>query len=104
MKENIIKLVQLGKIPNDNNMSDEVFNEYDTLLQIDEPLTYDEAELCVALFSDDCFDLNWALVHLIETVDYHNVERYKVLISKCNNAEFKEVLETRLKNYFEKHK
>ena len=99
MKENVTNLVKLGKIPNDSDMSDELFNQYDELIQIDEPLTIEEAELLITLFSDDCDDLNWGLLHTIETAfDADNIERYRALISKCNNAEFKEALETRLNN------
>ena len=99
MKENVTELVKLGKIPNDSDMSDELFNRYDELIQVDEPLTFDEAELLITLFSDDCDDLNWGLLHTIETVfDADNTERYRTLISKCNNAEFREALETRLNN------
>ena len=99
MKENIAELARLGKIPNDDEMPDDIFNKYDELLQFDEPLTYDEAELLIVLFSDDCLDLNWSLLHAIESVNFHDVERYKELISKCNNDEFKEILEIRLNNY-----
>ena len=99
MKENVTNLVKLGKIPNDSDMSDELFNQYDELIQIDEPLTIEEAELLITLFSDDCDDLNWGLLQTIETAfDADNIERYRALISKCNNAEFKEALETRLNN------
>ena len=102
MKENVVKLVKLGKIPNDNDMSDELFNQYDELIQIDEPLTFEEAELLITLFSDDCDDLNWGLLHVIESVGTHNIERYRELISKCNNPEFKETFEIRLNNSIEK--
>ncbi len=37
MKNNIIEFVKLGKIPNDNDMTNELFNRYDLLLQIEEP-------------------------------------------------------------------
>ena len=97
MKENVTELVKLGKIPNDSYMSDELFNRYDELIQIDEPLTFEEAELLITLFSDDCDDLNWGLLHTIETVfDTDNIERYRTLISKCNNSVFREALESRL--------
>ena len=32
IKENVIRLVTLGKIPNDSDMSNELFNEYDKLI------------------------------------------------------------------------
>ena len=103
MKENIIELAKLGKIPNDDDMSDEEFNRYDSLIYADEPLTYEEAEAVITLFSDDCCDLNWNLLHVIETVplaldDAESVQRYRELISKCPNPEFRETLETRLSN------
>ena len=97
MKENVTELVKLGKIPNDSDMSDELFNRYDELIQIDEPLTFEEAELLITLFSDDCDDLNWGLLHTIESVfDADNIERYRTLLSKCNTSVFKEALESRL--------
>ena len=99
MKEKIIELVNLGKIPNDNELSNEMFNKYDELVQIDEKLTFEEAESIISLFSDDCYDLNWGLLHLIETVDdQNNEERYRSLIARCNNAEFRDILEKRLNN------
>ncbi len=102
MKNNIIEFVKLGKIPNDNDMTNELFNRYDLLLQNEEPLTYEEAELIIMMFSDDCDDLNWALLHAIESVDFGDVERYKNLITKCNNIEFREILEIRLNNFLNK--
>ena len=104
MKENVMRLVTLGKIPNDNDMSDELFNQYDELIQMDEPLTFEEAELLITLFSDDCDDLNWGLLHMIESVGCNNIERYRKLISKCNDPEFRETLEIRLNNTLEKDK
>lgn len=102
MKDNIREFIRLGKIPNDKYMTNELFEQYDMLLQNEEPLTYEEAELIISMFSDDCDDLNWALLHTIESVDYFNVERYRKLISKCNNFEFRELLEIRFNNYLNK--
>lgn len=99
-----MKLVKLGKIPNNDDMSDEVFKHYDELIQTDEPLTFEEAELLITLFSDDCYDLNWGLLHTIESVEFHNTERYRELISKCNNPEFREMFEIRLNKFLEKNK
>ena len=102
MKNNITEFVKLGKIPNDNDMTNELFNQYDLLLQNEEPLTYDEAELIISMFSDDCDDLNWALLHAIESVDFYDVDRYTNLIEKCNNIEFREILEIRFNNFLSK--
>ena len=104
MKKNVMRLVALGKIPNDSDMPDELFNQYDELIQMDEPLTFEEAELLITLFSDDCDDLNWGLLHKIESVDRNNIELYRNLISKCNNSELRKTLETRLNNTLEKKK
>ena len=96
-KTSVTALVKLGKIPNDSDMSDDLFNQYEKLIQIDELLTFDEAELLITLFSDNCDDLNWGLLHTIESVfDTDSIERYRTLITKCNNAEFKEILVSRL--------
>ncbi|MDE5569600.1 MAG: hypothetical protein K2I82_02970 [Ruminococcus sp.] len=100
MHENIEKIVRLGRIPKDDDMSDELFNEYDSLIQIDYDLSYEEAECLVTLFSDDCYDLNWDLLHTIETVfSSIDTERYRSLIEKCNNEEFRKILCIRLQNY-----
>ena len=101
MKENVMRLATLGKIPNYNDMSNELFNQYDKLIQMEDALTFEEAEVLIMLFSDDCDDLNWGLLHAIESVDYIDIERYRELISKCNNPEFREILEIRLDNYIE---
>lgn len=60
------------------------------------------AEQIITLFSDDCDDLNWGLLHAIESVDYSEDERYGELIAKCNNKEFREILEIRFQNYLNK--
>ena len=103
MKNSITEFVKLGKISNDNDMTNELFNRYDLLLQIEEPLVYEEAEMIISMFSDDCDDLNWALLHAIESVDFCDGERYKNLIAKCNNIEFREILEIRLNNFLRKN-
>ena len=102
MKNNITEFIKLGKIPNDSDMTNDLFKQYDLLLQNEEPLTFDEAELIISMFSDDCDDLNWALLLAIESVDFYDIERYKKLISKCNNIEFREILEIRLNNFLNK--
>ena len=58
MKNNITEFIKLGKIPNDSDMTNDLFKQYDLLLQNEEPLTFDEAELIISMFSDDCDDLN----------------------------------------------
>ena len=40
MKDSVLELVKLGKIPNDSEMSNEEFKRYDKLLQMEEVLKY----------------------------------------------------------------
>ena len=98
MKDNVLELARLGRIPNNSDMSDEVFKRYDKLLQMEEALSFEEAELLITLFSDECDDLNWGLLHAIESVAMQDLEKYRDLISRCNNQEFAEILEIRLAN------
>lgn len=103
----IEKLLSKGKIPKDIEMTNEQFKEYDDLLaSFEENLTFDEAEKLIDLFSDDCDDLNWFLLHAIESVPflYTEVEKYKVLISKCPNKEFREIFKIRLNNLLKKQR
>ena len=102
VKNSIVEFIKLGKIPNNKDMTNEQFKQYDSLLQNEDPLTYDEAELMISMFSDDCDDLNWALLHAIESVDFSDLDRYKKLIVICNNNEFRELLEIRLNNFLSK--
>ena len=99
-KEIITKLLNMGKIPNNEDLSSEQFKEYDHLMSMLEvPLSFEEAEQLITLFSDNCDDLNWGLLHIIENVPYSDVERYKKLISKCSNEEYREIFEIRLNNW-----
>lgn len=94
--ERINRLVIMGKIPKDAEMTDQQFREYDELISLfEDSISYEEAEQLILLFSDDCDDLNWGLVHLIETVPFNEGEKYKKLITKCPNPEYREILEKR---------
>lgn len=98
--EIIDRLLTFGKIPKDSEMTDEQFKKYDSLLAMfEDDLSFEEAEQMITLFSDDCDDLNWFLVHVIESVPQSEVENYKKLIAKCSNEEFREILEIRLNNW-----
>lgn len=101
--EIIESLLNLGKIPKNDEMTNAQFKEYDDLLiSFEDNLSFDEAEKLMGLFSNDCDDLNWGLLHLIESVPYSEVDRYKALISKCSNKEFREIFEIRLNNWLNK--
>ena len=98
MQQNVITLAALGKIPDDADMPDALFQQYDSLIQGCAPLTYEEAEALIGLFSDDCDDLNWGLLRLIETAGLQDAGRYRALIAQCSSAEFRDILEKRLNN------
>ncbi len=65
---------------------------------MEEVLTFEEAELLITLFSDDCDDLNWGLLHAIESVAMRDLEKIHNLISRCKNQEFAKILEVRMAN------
>ena len=101
--EIINRLMTLGKIPNADKLSNEMFAEYEELIgSFCVPLSFEEAEKLMTLFSDDCDDLNWGLLHLIENVPYTDIERYRQLVSKCSNEEFKETFAIRVDNWLKK--
>lgn len=101
--EIVNKLIKMGRIPANSKLSDEDFKRYDMLLaSFEDKLSFEEAEQIINLFSEDCDDLNWTLLHLIESVPYNEVDRYKRLISVCPNKEFKEILEKRYSNWLNK--
>ena len=94
------EIIKLGKIPANSEITNELFKEYDAILcSFENGLNWTEAEAMIVFFSDDCDDLNWGLLHLIETVSYDDEEKYRKLIDKCNNDEWKEILEIRYNNW-----
>ena len=94
MTRSIKQLLELGRIPADEDMSDELFERYDKLLQFNRPLTEEEAEQLVELFSPDCDGLNWALLRAIESAGC-SPEKLRELAEKCPNEEYAEMLKNR---------
>lgn len=94
MKSSIKQLLELGRIPADCDMSDELFEKYDKLLQFNQPLSEDEAAQLAGLFSPDCDGLNWALLKAIESAGC-SVGTLMELAEKCPNPEYAELLKTR---------
>ena len=94
MTSSVRQLLEMGRIPADEDMSDEMFERYDRLLQFNRPLTAEEAEQLVGLFSPDCDGLNWALLRAIEGSGC-SPEKLKELAEKCPNEEYAEMLRTR---------
>ena len=107
MRTQLTELIQLGRIPDDALLSDELFQKYEDLFSgFDTPVTWEEAEILITLFSEENleynWDLDWGLLHLIETVFIRNsqeIQKYRNLISKCPNPEFRETLGIRLNNW-----
>jgi hypothetical protein len=73
MREEIRELEKMGPLPSFEAAAQpgivEKIQRYTELLcSIDKPITDDEARTLARLFSpDDCFELDWTLVHLVET-------------------------------------
>lgn len=106
MRTAILQLNDLGRMPNESiNDTDEiieVIRSYDDLLeQIQLPISFDEAEVLVQIFSDSSFyDLQWDLLKLVESViRIDNGDKYIQLINACPSQEWKDVLNIRYKNY-----
>ncbi|MBR1528598.1 MAG: hypothetical protein IJ642_04760 [Oscillospiraceae bacterium] len=113
MRNQLTELFRLGRIPDDALLSDELFQKYEDLFSgFDSPVTWEEAELLVTLFSEENleynWDLDWGLLHLIETVPLRNmpeeIGRYKNMISRCPNPEFQELMKIRLDNWIKNQK
>ena len=97
MISNVRQLLEMGRIPADADMSDEMFERYDRLLQFSRPLTEEEAEQLAGLFSPDCDGLNWALLRAIESAGCSK-EKLMELAEKCPNPEYAEMLRNRAEN------
>ena len=108
MRTQLAELLRLGKIPDDDKLSDTLFQKYENLFSgFASPVTWEEAELLVTLFSEENLDFNWnldwGLLHLIETVPLRNtpeaIQKYETLIARCSNTEFQSIMKTRLANW-----
>ena len=91
MISNVRQLLEMGRIPADADMSDEMFERYDRLLQFSRPLTEEEAEQLAGLFSPDCDGLNWALLRAIEGAGC-SPEKLGEIAEKCPNDEYAEMI------------
>ncbi len=109
IREEIIKLEQLGRMPNenldDNDSIDELITKYDQLLSaIKKPISMDEGKILIKLFPKNAFyDLHWDLLQLIESL-FKNIpiDEYENLIKECPSKEWRETLQARLENMKEK--
>lgn len=97
MTSSIKQLLALGPIPADADLSDELFENYDKLLNFNQPLSYDDAALLTGLFSPDCDGLNWALLKAIEAA-CSTPEELLSLAEKCVSPEYAGLLRARAEN------
>jgi hypothetical protein len=74
MREEVIELGKLGPLPSsksilDNPDGEALLKKYEALItSIRPPVTDDEARALVGLVGpDECFEVEWTLIHLIET-------------------------------------
>ena len=103
MRNEILQLKDLGRMPNesinDTESIDELVNTYDALLeQIQLPISFDEAMVLVQIFPENAFyDLQWSLLRLVESVCVDD-DRYIQLINSCPSQEWRDTLNARYAN------
>lgn len=97
MTSNIKRLLELGPIPADEELSDELFETYDKLLNFGRQLSYDDAAQLTGLFSPDCDGLNWALLKAIEGA-CSTTDELLSLAEKCTSEEYAGLLRSRAEN------
>ncbi len=100
--ELLSKLYELGRLPSadDDIMDDYPLDEFDHLLkQISTPVTPAQALRLINLSppaNTGCFGVEWALVHLVETISIDNLQN---LLKQAIESEAKRLLQIRLENY-----
>lgn len=111
MREEVLRLQKLGRMPNesinDEESIDEVINQYDSLLEsIKLPITYEEGQALVKLFPENAFyDMQWSLLKIIESlIIMVSKDDYIKLINSCPSEEWREALNSRYKNWINKRK
>lgn len=97
MTSSIKQLLELGTIPADSEISDELFEKYDKLLSFTRPLSRDDAAQLTGLFSPDCDGLNWALLRAIEDSCSTKSELLG-MAEGCNNEEYAELMRKHAEN------
>ena len=105
MRNEILQLKDLGRMPNESiketESIDELVNTYDALLeQIQLPISFDEAMVLVQIFPENAFyDLQWSLLKLVESVCVDDENKYIQLINSCPSQEWRDTLNARYANY-----
>lgn len=101
-KEIIGQLNKIGKLPT-SEISDEVdfpLKEFDNLLQkFTLPIDYETAVNLMNLSpptDESCYEVEWALVHLIENIDINELQK---VLDNSKEGEVKRIIQIRLNNY-----
>jgi len=101
MRPEVIELEKLGPLPSDESVltnpnGEALVNKYgDLILAIKPPVTDAEARVLVSILGPgDCFEVEWTLIHLIETAP--NWPLLDCLVNSDN--EWIALLKQRLKN------
>ncbi|GHV31447.1 hypothetical protein FACS1894177_06100 [Bacteroidia bacterium] len=106
VQENIKKLENLGRMPDESNenLSVEQLKEYDRLMkEAIRPISFEDAKILIKLFPESSlYGGEWTLLHLFETVKIP-IDDYRKLIEECPSEEWKERLTVRLNNYLASH-
>ena len=97
MTSSIKQLLALGAIPADAEMSDELFEKYDRLLDFGQPLSFEDAASIAGLFSPDCDGLNWALLKAIEAA-CDTKDSLLAMAEKCSSTEYAELMRAHAEN------
>ena len=98
----LIELYQIGKLPSakDSNSDNFPLDKFDELLQqFNTPITESEAIKLINLsppIDTGCYGVEWALLHLIETVD---VKVLQNVLDNSEENELKRLIQIRLDNY-----
>ncbi|EBA5557749.1 TPA: hypothetical protein N2F65_003905 [Salmonella enterica] len=76
MRQSVIELINMGPLPSEDCNDITLIEKYQALLHsIEPPLSIKEAKSLVSVFGDDeCYELAWTLLHLIESADKLNPE------------------------------
>lgn len=107
MQRAIVELKNLGQMPDsmESEPSKEIVERYEELLtKVKTPLSQEEVEELINLFPESSmYEVEWSLLHLIETYAHSNIN-YRQLIQSCPSEEWRETMTIRLDNWEKKNK
>ena len=104
-RELIEELSKIGKLPTSETCDEINFplGDFDDLLRkFTLPIDFDTAVKLVNLsppVNESCYEIEWALVHLVETVDEKQIRK---VLDNSKDGEVKRILQIRLDNFNKK--